>query len=98
MENLKTMRYKQIRFTESVDRWLSRHRDIKAIKILNIVRHKSGELFYNDNCTYTIRTGVVFRGKNTNLYIKVKENKKELILDVLVKKIHIGHLTDLTVF
>jgi hypothetical protein len=92
------MIYKQVSFIEAADRWLDRHRDISELKIINIVRYRSGEITEKDDGTYVIRTTTIVHGKPIDLFIKARDRVTEILIEVLVMKIHSGHLDDIDSF
>ncbi len=87
------MTYYLVCFEPQVDRWLGRHRWVRANKIKSIVLQKSGEIHHNPDGTYVIITGVINNGKPVNLFIKVRETPESRVLFVTVIKIHAGHLS-----
>ncbi|OGD52704.1 hypothetical protein A3K81_01075 [Candidatus Bathyarchaeota archaeon RBG_13_60_20] len=88
------MPYKQIRFSQAAYEWLERHKDISDLKIMNIAMHRSGELTLNKDGTYTLKSGIILHGKYTNLWLKVREREGETLTEVIVLKLHLGHLRD----
>jgi len=92
------MRYTQVRFSETTHEWLERHKDVSDLKIMNIAKYKSGEIITNKDGTYTIKAGIIFRGKYTDLWLKIREKDREIIIEVIVIKIHLGYLQDPTQF
>ena len=92
------MSYRLVTFESQVDRWLGRHRWVKANKIKSIVLHKHGEIHHNPDGTYILITGVVNKGKPVKLFIKVRENSEPRIIYVDVIKIHAGHIAKILDF
>ncbi|MCW3989321.1 MAG: hypothetical protein NWE88_04515 [Candidatus Bathyarchaeota archaeon] len=88
------MPYIQVRFSETVHEWLERHKDISDLKIMNIARYKSGEIIQNKDGTQTIKTGIVYHGKPTDLWLKIRERDREILIEVIVIKIHLGYVQD----
>ncbi|MBL7168348.1 hypothetical protein ISS40_06705 [Candidatus Bathyarchaeota archaeon] len=92
------MRYKQVRFSETAYEWLEGHKDVSDLKIMNIAKYKSGELIINKDGTYTIKTGIKYHGKYTDLWLKVREKDRKILIEVIVIKIHLGYVQDPTKF
>jgi len=88
------MRYKQVRFSETAHEWLEGHKDVSDLKIMNIAKYKSGEIIPNKDGTYTIKSGIIFRGKYNDLWLKIRERDREILIEVIVIKIHLGYLPD----
>jgi hypothetical protein len=88
------MQYKQVRFSETVHEWLERHKDVSDLKIMNIAKYKSGEIIQNKDGTYTIRSGLTYHGKFNDLWLKIRERDREILIEIIVIKIHLGYLQD----
>ena len=92
------MPYKQVRFSETAHEWLEGHKDVSDLKIMNLARHRSGEIIPNKDGTHTIKSGIIFRGKHTDLWLKIREREGEMLTEVIVIKIHLGRVRDPTKF
>lgn len=59
---------------------------------------KSGEIHYNKDGTYVIVTGIKKGRTIIEINIKVKEEENKIIVELIVIKIHAGHLNDISKF
>lgn len=92
------MVYKQVRFTETADLWFYRHRHISPLKVASIAKYRSGEVFEKTDGCYVIKTTIIDHGKLSDLYIKTREVGDEIIVEIIVLKIHLGYVSDITLF
>jgi len=82
-----------IRFSQVADSWFIGHRWVHPSKIKSIVLHKSGELFHQKDGCKVLITGITNNGKPVKIYIKFRETHEPYLIDVLIIKIHAGHIT-----
>jgi hypothetical protein len=98
MDNVKEVPYKQVRFSETAHEWLECHKDVSDLKIMNIAKYRSGEITPNKDGTLTIKSGIIFHGKYTDLWLKIREREGETLTEVIVIKIHLGRVRGTTKF
>ena len=84
---------KLIRFSSLADSWFTGHRWVKPSKIKSIVYHKSGEIYHQKDGCQVLLTGINNKGKPVKIYITFRETEEAYLIDILVIKIHAGHIT-----